>query len=73
MGISGDALTLFAGWEHVQTQIHDSDVLMMRMCGEQIQHVCCFFLLPSNHPTLVIHLQETIGVRVRSLESLRET
>ena len=39
VGISGDALGIFAGCEHVLTQIHESDGLMMRMFGEHIQHM----------------------------------
>jgi len=37
VGVSGDPLSIFAGWERVLTQIHDGDVLVMRMFGEQIQ------------------------------------
>jgi len=38
VGISGEALSIIAGWENVLTQIPEGDVLMMRMFGEQIQH-----------------------------------
>jgi len=37
MGVSGDALSIFAGWEHILAQMHDGDVPMMRIFGEQIQ------------------------------------
>jgi len=38
VGVSGDALSIFAAWEQVLTEIQDGDVLTMRMFGEQIQH-----------------------------------
>ena len=38
VGVAGDVLSIFARWEQVLTQIHDSDVLIKRMFDEQIQH-----------------------------------
>ena len=37
--ISGDALGVFAGREHVLTQVEDCDVAMVRVFGEQIQDI----------------------------------
>ena len=38
VGVAGDALGEFAGWEDVLAQEEDSDVLMMRVFGEEIEH-----------------------------------
>ena len=38
MAIPGDALGVITGLEHVSTQVHHGDILMMRMFGEQLQH-----------------------------------
>ena len=37
--VPGDALGVFAGREHVLAQVEDGDVSMVRVFGEQIQHV----------------------------------
>ena len=37
--VPGDALGVFAGKEHVLAQVEDGDVSMVRVFGEQIQHV----------------------------------
>ena len=37
--VPGDALGVFAGREHILAQVEDGDVWMVRVFGEQIQHV----------------------------------